>query len=182
MTERGHDHTEEDCLLDNNIVGDDDDSDVDKRQNSDDENQNNSFDSAEENLFDKFRVAKMTKKQKEAEQKKVSVQAKVKKLKQIQLQKDAVSAKKKIDDAKKKKDVTSEYEQEVHHQSPQSSSTNCHTPQIAHILQMAHEQIDQYRQLNIHIDTPLPSQSLFIVKVYLLHNYYNLYYSYFYLW
>jgi hypothetical protein len=54
---------------------------------------------------------------------------------------------------------------------PQSSSS--HTPTILDILQMANENLDQYRQLNIDIDTDLPANSLLIVKVlvFTLHSY-----------
>jgi len=48
---------------------------------------------------------------------------------------------------------------------PSSSSSSSMPPTINNILQTAHEQINQYRQLNIQMDTNLPTKCLCVVKV-----------------
>lgn len=165
LTERPYVHIEKDYLQDNHCSDADGESeeksDSDELKNSDDEDENEDDSDNSVNLFDKITKAKMTTKEKQAEKKKVAIQQKTKNLQKIQRKKDAVKV---IQDLKKAKKKKTDKNDVVNYSS--STASFCDTNQTAYILNIANQQINLYRQLNVYMETVLPARCLCVVKVY----------------
>ena len=174
LTERPYVHIEEDYLQDNHSSDADaesagEKSDSDELKNSDDEDENEDDSDNSVNLFDKITKAKMTTKEKQAEKKKAAIQLKSKKLQQTKLKKDAVKLINGLKKANEKKKTVNENNDEQDVVSYSSSTvSSCDRYQTAHILNIANQQIlqNQYRQLNLYMETVLPARCLCVVKVY----------------